>query len=101
LSWPSVVSQVTGRLTRHEAHLPTFPDKPALQRRWICSLTGKLAGPSCPGIHAPFLQGTEPKAACAEAHLAPAGETPKAKYEGLWQRLAREKEEREAAEREP
>lgn len=89
-----------GRLTRHDAPLPTFPETPRLARRWICSISGRLAAPGCPALHAPFLPGSEPKGACAEDHSPPPpveGVELKPKYEGLWQRLAREKAEREGA----
>ncbi|MBI5548906.1 MAG: transglycosylase domain-containing protein [Deltaproteobacteria bacterium] len=87
-----------GRLTQQEAPLPTFPDLPKLTHRWICQVSGKNPGPGCQGIYAPFLPGTEPKATCEEDHTLPEplpGEVRRPKYEGLWQRLAREKAERE------
>jgi penicillin-binding protein 1A len=88
-----------GRLARHEAPLPTFPVTPKIVHRRICSFTGKLAGPACPSLDAPFLPGTEPKLTCAEEHppSPEEGEDGKPKWEGLWQKLAREKAEREAA----
>ncbi|HEY3449740.1 MAG TPA: transglycosylase domain-containing protein [Myxococcales bacterium] len=87
-----------GRLTRHEAPLPTFPETPKLSHKWICTISGKLSSPTCQGIYAPFVPGTEPKLTCEDDHTPPPpveGEPPRVKYESLWQRLAREKAERE------
>lgn len=88
-----------GQLTRGQSALPTFATEPALTRRWICTVTGKLAGPKCTGIAAPFLPGTEPVAVCDDEHLVPEslpGDADKPKWESLWQKAAREKAEREA-----
>ncbi len=86
-----------GRVTRGEGPLPSFPEMPKISHRWICALTGKLAGPACQKIYAPFVPGSEPRATCQEEHPAPSeAEEGKVKYEGLWQRIAREKAEREA-----
>lgn len=93
------------RLTIPDGPPPTFSDRPKLSRRGLCSITGRLAGPSCHAVPASFLPGTEPKEACAGEHppdptyeaiahaaaAVAAGEKPL--FESIWKRLAREKEE--------
>lgn len=80
-----------------------------LERRGICSITGKLPVGGCRVIGAPFLPGTAPKERCPAGHepdlLGKGGleEDPetgemKKRYEGLWKRKAREEEEARAAE---
>lgn len=45
-----------------------FADEVELVRRWICASTGKLTGPACRPLRAPFLPGSEPKARCGLPH---------------------------------
>ncbi len=83
---------------------PTWPDDPPLTRRWICKVSGKNMNGTCPGIGAPFEEGTAPRESCPIHHeppdpaaaLNPDG-TPKAKHESVWKRLQREQEEAAAA----
>lgn len=64
--------------------------------RAICLVSGGLPNGSCPLTGAPFLPGTEPRAACPQRHerqpeTEAEGEPKKEKgYEGLWKRKARE-----------
>lgn len=81
---------------------------PKLDRRWICTQSGLLSNGTCRGISAPFLPGTAPKGGCPHQHPPPPpeeecpegevceGDRPH-KRESLWQRMAREKAEAEAA----
>jgi penicillin-binding protein 1A len=89
------------RVTKFQGDAPTFPAEPALTRRWICTITGKAAGPTCRGINAPYLPGTAPKEGCPIEHPPPPepveGEEPKPGHESIWKRMAREKAEKEAA----
>lgn len=39
-----------------------------LDHAWVCSQTGRLAGPGCRGLQAPFRKGTAPHVACDGAH---------------------------------
>ncbi|MBI4814950.1 MAG: transglycosylase domain-containing protein [Deltaproteobacteria bacterium] len=84
------------RATKLDGPPAQFPADPPLSRRWVCTVTGKIAGPNCLGINAPFVPGTEPKQVCAHEHP-PKEVDPNApekpKYESLWRRLAREREE--------
>ena len=81
---------------------PTWPDEPKLARRSICKVSGGLMNGSCPGISAPFLEGTVPKKGCSIAHPPPEpaeldeNGVAKPKHESLWKRLAREKAEADA-----
>ncbi len=45
-----------------------FADEVELAHRWICASTGRLAGPACRPLRAPFLPGSEPKARCGLPH---------------------------------
>lgn len=81
---------------------PKWPDEPKISHRSICKVSGALMNGSCPGISAPFLEGTTPKKGCSISHpppepaeLGPDG-LPKPKHESLWKKLAREKAEAEA-----
>ncbi len=83
---------------------PTWPDEPVLARRWICKVSGKLPNATCPGIGAPFEEGTTPKSSCPITHepvvdevLLDADGNPKPKHESVWKRLQREKDEAAAA----
>jgi membrane peptidoglycan carboxypeptidase len=93
-------------LTTPEGPPPAFTEGPKLSRRGLCSITGRLAGPTCYTIPASFLPGTEPRDTCLGEHepdpvatmlaAARAG-TAEAGHESLWKRLAREKAEAAAA----
>jgi penicillin-binding protein 1A len=39
-----------------------------LSHRWICATTGRLAGPNCRALRAPFLPGSAPASRCHEDH---------------------------------
>jgi penicillin-binding protein 1A len=83
-----------GRATKNDGAPPSFPEEPRIVRRAICTVTGKLAGPSCQAIPAPFVPGTEPRSQCAVAHPHPGTQDfPGGPRESLWKRLAREEEE--------
>jgi penicillin-binding protein 1B len=88
-----------GRVAKPDGPLPTFADAVPIKRRGICTITGKVAGPTCKTIWAPFLPGTEPRAPCDRDHSAdfppPDAEAPV--YESIWKRMAREKAEAAAA----
>ncbi|MBI2379066.1 MAG: transglycosylase domain-containing protein [Deltaproteobacteria bacterium] len=81
------------RATKLDGPPAAFSTDPTLTRRWICTVTGKIAGPSCQGINAPFMPGTEPKQGCNVEHPAHEPDPAHPKYESLWRRLAREREE--------
>lgn len=82
---------------------PKWGDDPKIARRSICKVSGNLMNGSCPGITAPFLEGTAPKKSCSISHPPPEPEQldenglPKPKHESLWKRLAREKAAAEGA----
>jgi len=91
------------RVTRGDDPLPTFPEEPKLERKYICTITGKPSNGTCRGIGAPFLPGTAPKGGCPIQHPPPTIELdengqPVQKHESLWKRLAREKAEAAATE---
>jgi len=48
-----------------------FPQAPWMLYRTLCRETGLLAGPTCSGITAPFLPGTEPHERCGLDHPPP------------------------------
>jgi penicillin-binding protein 1A len=75
--------------------LKKFEWGPPLVYSSICTVTGKLAGPSCKAIPAPFLPGTAPKKRCTVEHPA-TDEAESAARESLWKRLERERAETEA-----
>ncbi|MFO0728260.1 MAG: transglycosylase domain-containing protein [Myxococcota bacterium] len=90
------------KLTAADGPPPAFPDKPKLNRRGICSITGKLPGPACHAIPASFLPGTEPKEACPGTHppdpafqppqlVADANGEMKPLYESIWKKVAEKK----------
>ncbi|MFN7145438.1 MAG: transglycosylase domain-containing protein, partial [Myxococcota bacterium] len=89
------------RVTKFQGEAPKFPEDPKLVKRWVCTISGKVSGPTCKGISAPFLPDTAPKAGCPIEHPPPPepveGEEEKPHHESLWKRMAREKAEREAA----
>ncbi len=92
------------RATRLDTPLPEFPTEPAIERRWICRITGKSGGATCPTIGAPFIPGTQPKGSCGVVHPPPEDKTvigpdgvERPKHESLWKKMAREKAEAEAA----
>ena len=66
-----------------------------LTGRGVCTISGGYSNGSCRLIGAPFLPGDKPSGSCRIRHPPPDPE--KKKYEGLWKRRQREKEEREAA----
>src|SRR5690606_37181254 len=74
-----------------------FPG-PVLPRRGLCTVTGRVPGPACKVVAAPFLPGTGPAGVCQDPHELPAdaGEdsevVPAHGRESLWKRLARERE---------
>ncbi len=79
---------------------PKWSDEPKLQKRSICKVTGKQMNGTCPGIQAPFAEGTAPREGCPIEHPPVVEEieldaegNPKPKHESLWKRLAREQEE--------
>jgi membrane peptidoglycan carboxypeptidase len=79
------------RATKGDGPAPSFPDEPKIVRRWICTVSGKLAGPTCQTIPAPFLPGTEPRSACPIEHPPPeAADQPW--RESIWKRIAREEQ---------
>lgn len=99
------------RISKHDGPWPEFPEEPKIVRRGVCKISGKVMNGSCPGISAPFLEGTAPKQGCPIGHVAapppeetsegegavPEGEDKKKGHESLWKRLQREREEKEAA----
>ncbi|MFZ5475749.1 MAG: transglycosylase domain-containing protein [Myxococcota bacterium] len=92
------------RVTKFEDPHPEFPAEPKLAKRWVCTITGKIAGPTCKGINAPYVSGRAPKAGCPVEHPPPPPEEelgpdglPKPKHESLWKKLAREATEKAAA----
>lgn len=91
------------RSTKFQGEAPAFPAEPEIVKRWVCTHTGKLSGPTCKGISAPFLPGTQPKASCTIEHppaeepeLGPDGLPVKPAHESLWKKLAREQAEKAA-----
>ncbi len=78
---------------------PAWPDDPKILKRSICKVSGKYMNGSCPGIVAPYLEGTLPKGSCPISHPPPEAEEldengqPKPKHESLWKRLERERAE--------
>jgi hypothetical protein len=82
---------------------PDFPTEPKLEKRWVCTITGKGPNATCKTIGAPFLPGTVPKGGCPILHPPPPPEVDELGnpippgHESLWKRLAREKAERDAA----
>lgn len=103
--WMNRVTKVdvTERDAAGMAVYPAWPDEPKVTRRSICKVSGKYMNGSCPGIVAPYLEGTAPKGSCPIPHPPPAAEEldadgkPKPKHESLWKRLERERLEKEAA----
>ncbi|MES2641643.1 MAG: transglycosylase domain-containing protein [Myxococcota bacterium] len=89
------------RSTKFQGDAPTFSETPKISKRYLCTVTGKIAGPTCRGINAPFLPDTAPKAGCPIDHPPPPepveGEEVKPGHESLWKKMAREKAERDAA----
>ena len=92
------------RSTRYDEPLPTWPDEPKLEHRYVCTVSGKAGNGTCRGINAPFLPGTAPKGGCpiehppaAEPELDENGLPIDHGHESLWKRLARERAEAEAA----
>lgn len=101
------------RLTKYDGPAPEFPAEPKIVRRAICKVSGKLMNGSCPGISAPFLEGTVPKQGCPIGHVAsrppeeegegegvtseteadPAAPKKPPGHESLWKKLQREREE--------
>ncbi|MBF0440925.1 MAG: transglycosylase domain-containing protein [Oligoflexales bacterium] len=94
-------------LTKHESKLPKFSNPVEIEHKMICRYTGKIAGPGCKGINAPFLKGTGPAEVCSEEHYDDREEYVDAqsdvedealeeqpikktrKYESIWKRLER------------
>ncbi len=83
---------------------PKWGEEPKLAKRSICKVSGKLMNGTCPGIQAPYAEGTVPREGCPiehppelEAPELDAEGNPKPKHESLWKRLAREQEEAKAA----
>lgn len=80
---------------------PKWPEEPKILKRSICKESGKLLNGTCPGISAPFIEGTVPKQGCGIEHPPPelegveldAAGNPKPKHESLWKRLQREQQE--------
>ncbi|MDP2304459.1 MAG: penicillin-binding transpeptidase domain-containing protein [Pseudomonadota bacterium] len=89
------------RSTKFQGEAPLFSETPKITKRYLCTVSGKVAGPTCRGINAPFLPNTAPKAGCSIEHPPPPepveGEEPKPGHESLWKKMAREKAERDAA----
>lgn len=94
------------RVTRLDGPPPAFAAEPALEKRWICTVSGRMGNGTCKNIGAPFLPGTTPKGACPIQHppepppeLDESGQ-PIRKHESLWKKLARQRQEREQLEAE-
>jgi membrane carboxypeptidase/penicillin-binding protein len=92
-----------GRIARPDGPPPRFDEPVKLERRWLCSITGKLSREGCKGVSGPFLPGTAPREVCTRDHTEdfaekePEVEGAPPAHESLWKRLAREKAEAEAA----
>lgn len=89
------------RVSKHDGEFPDWGKEPAIERRWICTVSGKSMNATCKGIGAPFVPGTAPKGSCPVEHPPPEppveGEETKPAHESLWKRLERERLEKEAA----
>jgi membrane peptidoglycan carboxypeptidase len=89
------------RVTKFQDKPPEFPAEPKIVKRSVCTITGKLMGPTCRGISAPFLADTAPKVGCSVEHPPPPepveGEEVKPGHESIWKKMAREKAEKDAA----
>lgn len=70
--------------------LPDFSAQPALSKKPICTVTGKLPNETCAVINAPFLPGTAPKALCPTTHPPAVPIELLPGHESLWKRKARE-----------
>lgn len=58
--------------TLQDAHpVAHFPSEPALERRAICTESGRLPNPTCKVVGAPFLRGTAPSERCGHDHPPP------------------------------
>ncbi len=58
--------------TLPDAHpVADFPSEPALERRSICTESGRLPNPTCKVVGAPFLRGTAPSERCDHTHPPP------------------------------
>lgn len=96
-----------GRVTKYDGPYPEFPAEPRLERRWVCTVSGKPSNGTCKSIGAPFLPGTAPRGACPIAHppepppeLDENGQPLSTGHESLWKKLARQRAERERMEAE-
>lgn len=68
---------------------------PAFKRKWLCMETGGVPNDSCRTIGMPTLDGERSKHQCKEKHVY----EEEKKYEGLWRRIERRKQEKEQKKR--
>ncbi len=66
----------------------TFSETPKIEKKLICSISGKSPGSGCHLISAPFLEGTGPTGYCGIVHPPPDPNAPEDEHKSLWERIA-------------